>query len=174
MASLSFGRILLQVNNNLQQRDNDEVHTVAFYSRQTRNAEPRHGQYQLELLVIVQSLIHFRWILDGASQLSIYTDHAPLVTGKIFDVTQPHHNSHRIVRWIERIQHVRAQLLHHKASSADAKMVDALSRRPDYVQATKKDNYVWMENIKHEVLSTPVEQDDTLLTLLVEAAKPVP
>ena len=89
-----------------QEDSEGKLRTVAFYSRQCRNAEPRYGQYQLEFLALVASLMHFRPYIDGCRKLVIYTDHKPLQTGRIFDVSQPHHQNHRIARWVEKIMHI--------------------------------------------------------------------
>ena len=140
----ALGGVLLQREGGPE----SELRTVAFYSRQTRGGEPRYGQYALEFCALVQCVTHWRWILDGCAGLTIYVDHQPLVTGRVFDVSQTHNNSHQISRWVERISHIRATLLHHSASAATAKVADAFSRRPDYVQQTKKDLEAWIEDIK--------------------------
>lgn len=131
-----------------QEDEHGNLRTVAFFSRQTRGAESRYGQYAIEFLALVASVQHFRVYLDGCCGLTIYTDHKPLQTGQIFDVSQPHHRNHRIARWVEKLATVRADLRHHSATEATAKVVDAFSRRPDYVRATKRDLEAWLEDIK--------------------------
>ena len=132
----------------MQEDTNGDLRTVSFFSRQTRGAEPRYSQYHLEFLGLVASLQHFRTYLDGCQALTIYTDHKPLVTGKIFDVAQPHHHNHRVARWVEKIAPIRADLRHHSATASLAKIADAFSRRPDYVQATQKDMAAWLADIR--------------------------
>ena len=52
---------------------------LAFFSRRTTAAESRYSAYDLELLAIYASIIHFRHLLEGRN-LQIYTDQRPLTS----------------------------------------------------------------------------------------------
>ena len=70
-----------------------------------------------------------------------------LVTGKLFTESKLTWASHRMARWIARIASTRADLRHHPASARLAVAVDALTRRPDYVNGTAKDMEGWIREL---------------------------
>ena len=95
----------------------------------------------------MRCLTHWRWLLDGTTDLIVYTDSKALVTGKLLEESQPAWASHRMARWISRIASTRAGLRHHPASARLVIAVDALTRRPDYVEGTAKDMARWIAEL---------------------------
>ena len=52
---------------------------LAFFSRRTTNAESRYSPYDLELLGLYSSILHFRHLLEGRN-FAILTDQKPLTS----------------------------------------------------------------------------------------------
>ena len=50
------------------------------------------------MLALVRCLTHWRWLLDGTTDLTIYTDSKALVTAKLFEESQPAWASYRCMR----------------------------------------------------------------------------
>ena len=56
---------------------NGEKRPLAFFSRRTSQAESRYSTYDLELLALYSSILHFRTLLEGRT-FRIFTDQKPL------------------------------------------------------------------------------------------------
>ena len=132
----------------LQQDDTGKLRVAAYMSKQCSGAVARYSQHSLEMYAIVEACMHFRWAIDGCHDLTIYTDCAALANGRIFEQSATTYTTHRMARWIGKIAHIRATLLHHPASDKLAIHVDHVSRRPDFVTATTKDMEKWLEEVK--------------------------
>ena len=61
----------------LQVRRGEEWQAAAFYSRQTRGAEQRYSDTELEALALVETIRHFSYYLYGKCFVA-FTDHKPL------------------------------------------------------------------------------------------------
>jgi hypothetical protein len=76
------------------QRFDEELHPIAFFSKQMSPAEQKYPVHEQELLAIFLCLKHWRHLLVG-SHVTLYTDHRPLTHFK----TQPTLST-RQVRWL--------------------------------------------------------------------------
>ena len=63
----------------LEQFKQGQWQHLAFFSRQLRNPELKCSAFDRELLVVHLAIRHFRFMLEGR-QVSVYTDHKPLVS----------------------------------------------------------------------------------------------
>lgn len=61
----------------LHQFINDKLQPLAFYSEKLNDAQRKYSAYDRELTAIYQSIIHFKYMLDGR-QFTVYTDQRPL------------------------------------------------------------------------------------------------
>lgn len=168
----AVGGVLLQADPDAAIPDRLEI--VACFSKQCSPAEGRYSQHSLEMLALVRCITHWRWLLDGATDLVIYTDSKALVTGKLFSESQPSWASHRMARWIARIASTRADLRHHPASARLAVAVDALTRRPDYVNGTAKDMDGWIRELSelHAARKQRAQQTQSMQVMSGIAATP--
>ena len=57
-----------------------EGHVVAYASRTLSDVETRYSQTECEALAVVWGMEHFDMYLRGADQVTVITDHQPLVT----------------------------------------------------------------------------------------------
>lgn len=104
----------------LMQLEDNELHPVAYYSRQTSDLERKYHSYELEALAVVESLDRFRHFLLG-KHFRVVTDCSFLkATANKKDIIP------RIARWWLRLTEYDFEVFHR----AGAKMahVDALSR----------------------------------------------
>ena len=93
----------------LEQLKQGQWQPLAFFSRQLRNAELKYSAFDRELLGVYLAIRHFRFMLEGR-QLSVYTDHKPLVhamakTAKLWSSRQQRHLS-AISEFTTDIRHV--------------------------------------------------------------------
>ena len=70
-----------------------EEQPLAYFSRRTTLAESRYSAYNLELLAIYSSIVHFRHVLEGRN-FRIFTDQRPL-TSAFFKTRDPVSNRQR-------------------------------------------------------------------------------
>ena len=63
----------------IEQKHNNEMHTIAFASRFQNNHESRYSTNELQLLAVVWSLKHFKHYLYG-TEFTLQTDHRALLT----------------------------------------------------------------------------------------------
>ena len=121
---------------------------VAYYSRQTTDTESRYGQYKRELVGLCACCRHFLPYLEGSPVIA-YSDCEPLVTGRVLSQSKEITNdsSGRIWRMIVDIQALDIDLRHHPATAPLAQHADALSRRADYVNATRRDLEGYVKSI---------------------------
>ena len=138
----------------LQRDDNDNLHVLAYYSRQTTLAESKYGQYKLELLALCASLRHWNTQLTGRKIIA-YTDHKPLVTGDILHELNGYEPTGRVMRLLTDVQHLQVDLRHHPADAPLAKHVDALTRRPDFVTHAGRDLQAWISSLEQHIKCNP-------------------
>ena len=109
----------------LHQVIGDQERPLAYFSRRTSAAEARYSAYDLELLAIYSSIIHFRHMLEGRD-FRVYTDQRPL-TGAFLKARDPVSNRQRhqlafISEFCTDVAHV---------PGVDNVVADALSRQHD-------------------------------------------
>jgi len=94
---------------------------VAYESRKLKPAERNYPVHEKELLAIVHACRAWRTYILGATENTVYTDHASLR----FLLTQPH-MSQRMTRWVEFLAPFNLSI-HYRAGSTNT-AADALSR----------------------------------------------
>lgn len=104
----------------LQKRPDEKLHSVAFYSRQTSEAEQKYHSYELETLAVVESLRKYRAYLLGLS-FTVVTDCNSLKAASTKKDLIP-----RVARWWLELQDFTIQ---HRPGSR-MQHIDALSRNP--------------------------------------------
>ena len=109
----------------LHQRVNGLEQPLAFFSCHTSPAESRNSAYDLELLAIYSSILHFCHVLEGR-EFRIFTDHRPLMSA-FFKARDPTSNRQRhqlafVSEFCTGIAHV---------PGVDNVVADALSRQHD-------------------------------------------
>lgn len=107
----------------LQRQEDDKLHSVAYYSRQTTDPESKYHSYELETLAVVESFKKFRMYLIGIN-FTLITDCNALKYTKGKKELIP-----RIARWWLQIQEYTFDVKYRPG--ARMKHVDALSRNPD-------------------------------------------
>ena len=146
----------------LMQMHEGSFRPVEFYSRKLAGSQRNWPSYESELYAIIQALRHWRHYLDGR-KITLFSDHKPLE--KIMMDSKLH--SRKVANWISELLPYDLHLVHHAGTDALAMVPDALSRRPDYVDAANTDpspslsqectkffhrkletNETWLEEIK--------------------------
>jgi hypothetical protein len=88
MSGFAMGAVLLQ------KKEDRKKHPIAYYLKTLSAAERNYNVYDLELLVIVNTLDHWRPYLAGSPhKIIIYSDHQNLLYWK-----EPHKISRCVVR----------------------------------------------------------------------------
>ena len=109
--------------------DDGKLHPIAFYSRMLNPAEQNYEIYDKEMLVIVESLEHYRHLFEGlGQQITIYSDHHNL---RWFTETKVYNR--RQARWAEKLS--KYDFVIHFCPGTQGGKPDALSRRPDYAES---------------------------------------
>ncbi|KAJ2949987.1 hypothetical protein O0L34_g11320 [Tuta absoluta] len=62
----------------LQQKLNNEWRPLAFFSKALSETQKRYSTYDRELLAIYAATKHFRRLIEGNDDVTVYTDHKPL------------------------------------------------------------------------------------------------
>ncbi|VEN45577.1 unnamed protein product, partial [Callosobruchus maculatus] len=104
----------------LTQRNDNIENPIAFFSKQTTNAEKNYHSFELELLAIVRTLEKFRYYLLG-QEFTIFTDCNAVKNAWNKQSIVP-----RIARWILMLQDFSFNIVHRAGSQKQH--VDALSR----------------------------------------------
>ena len=102
--------------------NNNQLHPVAYYSRKLQPAELNYEIYDKEMLAIVEAFKHWRAYLEGASQISVFTDHKNLeyfTSSKVLNRRQ--------ARWAELLAHFDFKITYRPGTSMGKP--DALTRR---------------------------------------------
>lgn len=140
----------------LLQKHEDGLKAVAYYSRQTTEAEMKYHSYELEVLAVVEGLERFRIYLLGR-KFKIVTDCNSMCALKNQKVLVP-----RIGRWWLKIQEYDFEIEHRQAERM--KHADCLSRNPNEPPRE-------MEVADLQVLRLQIDQDDWLLTMQLQDEK---
>ena len=98
---------------------------IAFISKCWKtSAQQAYAPYKAELYCLLYSLQRWRHWLEG-QQVTVYTDHLPLVRKEILSKTQPEHDR-LIVRWLDQISGLDIHL--HYIKGKENIVADHLSR----------------------------------------------
>ena len=107
----------------LSQEQNNEIHPIAYFSKQLSKTERNYSTTERELLAIVATIEHFHQFLYG-TQFVVNTDHQPLKY--IFKIKEP---AARLLRWMVRLSNYDFEI-RYKRGIANGN-ADALSRLPE-------------------------------------------
>ena len=119
-SDFALGAVLYQEN------DQNIRRPIAFYSRKFQSAEINYPVYDKELLAIVDSLDHWRYLLLGSpGPIRIFSDHKNLVYW-----STAHKLNRRQCRWSQALSDYDFVIQH--VSGKSNHVADALSRRSDY------------------------------------------
>ncbi|KAK9703421.1 Reverse transcriptase (RNA-dependent DNA polymerase) [Popillia japonica] len=138
----------------LVQKDDDEaLKPIAFFSRQTSQAENNYHSYELESLAVVEALERFRVYLLGR-QFKVVTDCNSLKT-----IMKKRDLLPRIARWILKLQEYQFSIEHRPGNRM--LHADALSRNPNEDARTT-------EVASIDVLTVRIEDQDWVLTMQLQ------
>lgn len=65
------------VGASLQQKNNDQLQPLAFFSQKLNTAQAKYSAYDRELFAIYAAIKHFRFMLEGR-RFTVFTDHKPI------------------------------------------------------------------------------------------------
>ena len=105
----------------LQESSDGVLHPVSYTSSKFKPHQRAYSTVEKEALSLVLALQKYECYLQGASEISIFTDHNPLV---FLDKTKTHNQ--RLLRWSLYLQQFPLKIHHIKG--VDNVMADALSR----------------------------------------------
>ncbi|XP_046407908.1 uncharacterized protein LOC124172512 [Ischnura elegans] len=140
----------------LLQEEGTEWKPVAYYSRQTSEAESRYHSYELEALAVVESVERFRIYLLG-KHFQVFTDCNVLKATMTKKDLVP-----RVGRWWLKLQEFDFELQY--KPGVQMQHVDALSRQPE---GEPKETEV----ATLSVWTTRISQEDWLLTMQMQDAE---
>ncbi|KAI7201342.1 hypothetical protein KC365_g18742, partial [Hortaea werneckii] len=143
----------------LTQEHNGKRHPVAYYSRKMTPAEQNYEIYDKELLAIVAALRHWRVYCEGATGLTIYTDHKNL---QYFTTTKD--LSRRHCRWSELLGQYKFDIQY--TPGKDNGRADALSRRSDYMEGKEQTSKALLKINKNGSLTTNTKEFNNILQVL--------
>jgi hypothetical protein len=112
----------------MQQGDDGKWHPIAFDGRKLNAAERNYPTQEKELLAIKEALRRWDHYIDNGKPITIVTDHESLQY-----LTTTKNYSKRLARWVEEFQMYDLEIKYRKGS--EAVVPDAISRRPDFVEA---------------------------------------
>jgi hypothetical protein len=105
----------------LQKTADSKKHPIAYYSKTLSTAERNYDVYDLELLVIINALDHWRPYLAGSPhKIIIHSDHQNLLDWK-----EPHKISRHVAREVLMLSEYNFEICHIKGTSNGC--ADALS-----------------------------------------------
>ena len=111
---------------NIEQKHNNTWHTIAFASRFLNEHESRYSTNELELLVVVWSLEHFKHYLY-VTEFTLQTDHRALLSALNENQGNKTYQS-RLTRWVDRLLPFNFNLEHIPGKNLG--FADYLSRHP--------------------------------------------
>jgi RNase H-like domain found in reverse transcriptase/Reverse transcriptase (RNA-dependent DNA polymerase)/Integrase zinc binding domain len=112
----------------MQENDNHQRHPIEYYGRKLSLSERNYPTFDKELLSIVESLNHYRHIIDG-QKVIIYTDHQAITNF----LSMGSLKNQRQARWsmILSMYNIDENSIKHQAGKNN-KLADFISRRPDW------------------------------------------
>src|SRR5271169_1506102 len=121
-SDFAVGYALMQVGND------GKVHPIAYDGAKLNEAELKYPIHEKELLTIKKALHKWEHYIENGHTTTILTDHESL--RYMNTVKKP---SKRLARWIDEFQGYDLDICYRKGS--EAIVPDALSRRPDFLNA---------------------------------------
>ena len=112
----------------LQYGEDGKLYPVMYESKKLSPAQVKYPIYKKELLAIKEALRVWQCYVDNGHEITVLTDHESLKY--MNTIKRP---SKRLVRWIDEFQAWKLNIRYRKGS--EATIPDALSRRPDYLNA---------------------------------------
>lgn len=125
-SQLGLGGILLQ------KQDDQRLHPICYYSRQTTKGEEKYHSYELETLAVVESLKKFRVYLIGIKFTVITDCNALKATSSKKELLS------RIARWWLQLQEYSFEVQYRPGQRM--KHVDALSRNPSTTEQPNEES----------------------------------
>ena len=151
----------------LTQEHNSNRHPVAYFSRKMSPAEQNYEIYDKELLAIVAALRHWRIYCEGATSLTIYSDHKNL---QYFTTTKD--LSRRQCRWSELLGQFKFDIIY--TPGKDNGRADALSRRSDYTEGNESKPQRILKINKDGSLSADAQEFNATLRVLRDTSEEFP
>lgn len=142
-----------------KQRDDEQWHPVAFWSRKLKDEETRYDTGDGEMLAIVMAFRQFRPYLEGSKYpITVLMDHNNL---RSFMTTKE--LTRRQMRWAEQLAAFDFVIEHRPGSKNPA---DAPSRRADYVTDTASRPLPWtLQDKLQRGLFRSVQPDENVATV---------
>lgn len=132
-SDFAIGVVLMQ-----KSEEDGKMHPVAYDGRKLNTAEMKYPVHEKELLAIKHALRAWKHYVDNNHQTTVLTDHATLQflpTTKIA--------SRRLDRWIAEFQEYDLAIKYRPG--AENTIADAISRRPDFLNAIAQHNQSRLE-----------------------------
>ena len=147
----------------LQMGDDGKLHPVAFDGRKLHGAELRYPTHEKELLAIKDAITRWRVYIDNGLPVTVITDHDSLKY--MNTMTNP---SKRLARWVEEFQSYNLHIRYRPGKLAT--VPDALSRRPDYLNAITLGKEEYIPLIQTFLEEHTLPQDPELKKLVMQDA----
>ena len=144
----------------LTQEHDGKKHPIAYYSRQMSPAEQNYDIHDKELLAIVAALRHWRVYCEGATGITVLSDHKNLT---FFTTTKE--LTRRQSRWSEQLGQYKFEIRY--TPGKDNARADALSRRSDYLQGKQPYSHnILKVNQDGSLSANPQEEFNHVLQVL--------
>ena len=154
-----IGACLLQQN---PKGEKQTWHPVAYMSRKMTPAELNYDIHDKELLAIVAAFQDWRVYVEGASEITVFTDHKNLVN---FCTTKQ--LNRRQVRWSELLSQHKFVIQYHPGK--DNGRADALSRRSDVMEGQEDRSHSILKQNKDGSLSANHSMLAATMTVTIES-----
>jgi hypothetical protein len=137
---------------------------MAYYSRKLSPTEQNYDIHDKELLAIVAALEAWRVYMEGASRLTILTNHKNLLH---FTTTKK--LNRRQVRWSKKLEQYKFKILY--TLGKENGRADALSRRSDHMETKKSFNHSILKVNNDESLLVNKHELNAILRILRDESK---
>ena len=141
----------------LQQKFNNKLEPLAYFSRKLSSSEIKYSTFDRELLGIFASIKHFRHFVEGR-EFTVYTDHKPLTCA----LESKTDRSPRQTRQLEYISQFTNDIQYIKGKNNI--IADTLSRLPEI-------NEIICKNIDFNTLYSEQQKDKNLQDLISSNSK---
>ena len=142
-------------------------HPIAYFSRKMTPAEQNYEIYDKELLAIVAALRHWRVYCEGASGLTIYSDHKNLT---FFTTTKV--LTRRQMRWSELLGEYKFEIVY--TPGRENGRADALSRRSDYMEGHEPQQHRVLRINQDGSLSANPQEFNAIMRVLRDGEEEFP
>jgi hypothetical protein len=116
-----------------QQGEDGKLHPIAYDGRKLQGPELRYPTHEKELLAIKDAIVKWHQYVDNGLPITVITDHDSLKY--MNTIKKP---SKRLARWVDEFQQYNLVIKYRPGKLAI--VPDALSRRPDYLNALTSAN----------------------------------